>query len=157
MFFVLDAATKALCFGLERYLRLLEDRLDLFAAVCCVTAEVIELSAGVVEASSDHENTLPRLVLAFRFAMLLRVSRYFRLVRFLKPFETQLNTLGIIAPLLFLIVQVLGCVMFAFAVLGMELFDRALDPSTPGIEGTAYASGNLFPISFNGFGRALVL
>eukprot|EP01138_Halocafeteria_seosinensis_P015758 gb/GECG01016082.1/.p1 GENE.gb/GECG01016082.1/~~gb/GECG01016082.1/.p1 ORF type:complete len:925 (+),score=80.58 gb/GECG01016082.1/:1-2775(+) len=142
--FVFEVVSKAIAFGPCTYWKgSLVQKFDIAVVVISLVSTLIELLAG---SSFQYSRGLT----------FLRVIRLLRIMRFLPEFTIMLRSFRDTFPVLFQYLVVLICVMYLFAIMGMELFASRLDCGQDVDTDISYCSLDYEKLNFDTLGRSFV-
>ena len=143
--YLLEVALRVLANGTKAYWESNRNRFD-FLVTFLTTATCI-----VVYLPNSIDDTK-----WLRFAALLRLLRLLRLFVALEQFRVIGSTLNEISPVVARVASVLGCTLFVFAAVGVEVFGGKIS-TDPGsayfqrLEGSDYAKNGYYANNFNDF------
>ena len=165
-FFGVEIICKVYAMGFDEYWKDIFNRIDFCVVWPTITGTVFleiidkrleELSKHTAADGHQERGTLFSFLFVFRMLRIFRVFRVVRLLWFSTLVWRVLTSFAKTLPILQRFLVIMMCVMYAFAVIGMEYFCDCLDVRIPAVAKSSYAYQNLQSLSFRSFGDSITV
>ncbi len=137
--FAVEAVVKVLLVGFRQYWGNNWNRLDALVAAASMLAVVLQAADATRSAN------------ILKTAILLRVGRFFRILRLLRRSSSVFIAIRQILPLLWRLLCVLCIVLYVFAVVGMEMLAFRMTPGQQHVQHSAYGVRGFWDLNFDSF------